>query len=135
VIRAILVLMALVGTLPAAAQTALSPAPGSAGGGVGSATLRNGYPAGGGSVVLPALPNPSPAAGAVAAGASVAGVVGGATGRGGGGSGRAAVPGAASGSGRASGRSGGGNFVLCPPSDASGEAAFLIGTDLSCAPQ
>ena len=30
---------------------------------------------------------------------------------------------------------GGGGFVLCPPSGAPGEAAFLLGTDLSCAPQ
>jgi hypothetical protein len=126
--------MALGAAMPAAAQTTLSPAPGSAG--VGSAALRNGYPAGGGAVVLPALPSPSAAAGAVAPGTSAAEAVRGAAGAGGGGSGRAAAAAAASGSGRASGRSGGGGrFVLCPPSDASGEAAFLTGTDLSCAPR
>ena len=54
-----------------------------------------------------------------------------------GGGGRAASRNATTGaaSGARAGSSRGGGFVLCPPSGASGEAAFLIGTDLSCAPQ
>ena len=136
-IRAAFAAAVLFGALPALAQTISSPTAGSTGGGVGSANLRNGFPAGGGAVVLPTLPNST--AGAGAGGVAATGTVGGSPnggGRGGGGGGAAgnAGTGAASGSRNASGR-GGGSFVLCPPSGASGEAAFLIGTDLSCAPR
>ena len=130
------VLLAAAG--PALAQTTSSPASGS--GGVGSAGLRNGFPAAAGAVVLPNLGNPTnPAVGAVATGTPTTGAIGGSGGGGGGGgSGRGATPGnSGTGTGssarRASGS--GGNFVLCEPAGASGEAAFLVGTGLSCAPQ
>ena len=48
-IRAIAAALSLAFAIPAAAQTATSPG----GGTVGSATLRNGYPAGGGAFALP----------------------------------------------------------------------------------
>ena len=136
--RAVLAVALFAAVAPAAAQTA-SPTAGN----VGSVNLRNGYPAGGGAVALPTLTNPATTAtgaGIVtsAIGGDGCGGGGGVTvGGGGGRSGRGAATGnpttgAGSGSRRASG---GGIFLLCPPSGASGEDAFLLGTDLSCAPQ
>jgi len=132
---AVITAVLLAPAVPAVAQTTSLPATGS--GGVGSASLRNGFPAAAGAVVLPNLGNPTnPAVGAVATGTPTTGAIGG--GGGGGGSGRGATPGnSGTGTGssarRASGS--GGNFVLCEPAGASGEAAFLVGTDLACAPQ
>lgn len=126
-------------------------------GGVGSAVLRNGYPAGGGAVVLPSpASEPSgPATAATAsaatpsittnqttAGGTAAIATGGTspvagTGGGGrsGGSGRGgSTAGAGGGGASGGGRGGGGNWVLCPPGGSSGTAPFLTGTDLSCAP-
>jgi hypothetical protein len=128
----------LAAAVPALAQTTSLPASGS--GGVGSAGLRNGFPAAAGAVVLPTLANPAnPTAGAIATGTTTTSAIGGPGGGGGGvGSGRGATPGSSgtgTGSSSRRGSGNGGNFVLCEPAGASGEAAFLVGTDLACAPQ
>lgn len=128
---------------PAGAQSALSTA-----GDVGSATLRNGYPAGGGAIALPAVPGAATPTAATTAGTTTAGTtaagagtgsLGGpttgtglSTGAGTGGAGAGPSSAARSSRGRAGG--GRGNWVVCPPAAASGEAALLTGTDLSCAP-
>ena len=140
--------IALVST--AVAQTA-TPTTGS----VGSATLRNGFPAGGGAVALPSVQNSAtttstPAAGTTTTPSSTNSTTG-TTGAGGsnstgsGGSGQTAGGGGAShggggststaGTATATGSSGNGTFVLCPPSGAPGLEPLFIGTDLSCAPQ
>ena len=134
--------IALVST--AVAQTA-TPTTGS----VGSATLSNGFPAGGGAVALPSAQNSvtttsTPAAGTTTsistnATTSTTGSSGTRSGGGGGstrsggstGSGSASTAGAAA----STGSAGNGNFVLCPPSGAPGLQPLFIGTGLSCAPQ
>jgi hypothetical protein len=148
--------LSLVLAIPAMAQTATAPG----GGTVGSATLSNGFPAGGGAIALPSQPaSPgisggiaSPAGGTAASPGTTAQSAGGGsstsgtattTGSTGGGRGGAAAPSGAAGttsggglsSGGGRGGSGvGGNWVVCPPAGASGIAPFLTGTDLSCAP-
>src|SRR5712671_4759809 len=137
----------------AVAQTA-TPTTGT----VGSATLRNGFPAGGGAVALPSVQNSAAATSTPAAGTtttpsstnSTTGTTGaggsnstssGASGQTGGGGGGGASRGGGGGStstagtATATGSSGNGTFVLCPPSGAPGLEPLFIGTDLSCAPQ
>jgi len=134
-------------------------------GGVGSATLRNGFPAGGGAVALPSVQNSSTtstpttgtttsttSANAANSTASSTSTTGGSSGGRGsssggggasGGGGTAGATGANGGGGSSStagaatatGSSGNGSFVLCPPVGASGLEPFLIGTDLSCVPR
>jgi len=145
VIRAALLggLVIVAAALPAAAQTAISAA-----GNVGTAALRNGYPAGAGAAALPSLPQPvavvntagtaaTTAANTTAGGPGWSGGGGGPSGGGGpggvGGSGGGGA-GAVTGAGRSGGSSGGANWVLCPPSGSSGLAPLFTGTDLSCAP-
>src|SRR5580700_1392779 len=128
---------------PAAAQTTNSTS-----GGIDSATSRNGYPAGGGTVSLPTVQNSSigttttgstttgttttgGAAGATSGGTGAGGSTGGTGGGGGRGAGGASTGSATSS--RASGTQGGGHFVLCPPSGG-GLAPLFTGMDLSCAP-
>ena len=141
---------------PALAQTTNSST-----GGVDSATSRNGYPAGGGTVSLPTVQNSSAsttgtsttttgttttttgtttgtsggAAGSTSSGASgtgAGGSAGGTVGAGGGRGGGAATTGSAASS-RSSGTQSGGHWVLCPPGG-SGLAPLFTGMDLSCAP-
>src|SRR5439155_71736 len=127
-------------------------------GNVGSATLRNGFPSGGGAVALPGVPNSSPTGstpvaatttttsaslttGTTGTGANSTGSgASGQTGGGGGGGGASRGGGSAStstaGAATATGSSGSGtNWVLCPPSGAPGLEPLFTGTDLSCAPQ
>ena len=95
--------------VPAAAQTAQPSGSGSNPANTGGLVPGNGFPAGSSSV--------------------------GASG-GGGGASNTTGTGGTSRTRAGAGRGGGsGGFVLSPPSGASGEAAFLLGTDLSCAPQ
>ena len=126
--------------IQAAAQTTPSPGSLSAGGNIGSAALRNGYPSGGGAITLPALA--ATVAGAAATTTSTVtsaatGTFSGAGGGGGRGGGAAtAATGGAQRTRTGAGRgNGAGSWVLCPPAGSSGEAAFFAGTDLSCAPQ
>jgi hypothetical protein len=133
---------------PATAQTTNSTT-----GSIDSATSRNGYPAGGGTVSLPTVQNSSAsttgtattttagttgttttgsAAGATSSGTGAGRSTGGATGGGGGRGAAGASTGGATSS-RASGTQGGGHFVLCPPSGG-GLAPLFTGMDLSCAP-
>jgi hypothetical protein len=116
----------------ARAQTANSTA-----GDVGSAASRNGYPAAGGAIALPALPasgTATTAAGTTAAtsGGTVSGSAGG-TGGGVGGGGRTGTNSAGSAA-RSSGAGGGTHWVLCPPTGSSGLSPLFTGTDLSCTP-
>jgi hypothetical protein len=124
----------------AGAQTATSTL-----GDVGSAASRNGYPAAGGAITLPASPtsgNATTATGATAASGAGSGTTNsgsaasGSSGGGSSGAGAAARTGAASaGSGvRPSGSGGGANWVLCPPAGSSGLLPLFTGTDLSCTP-
>jgi hypothetical protein len=117
-------------------------------GNVGSATLSNGFPAGGGASALPSVQNSTTtsipaattttststtAATSTTGSSSGAGSGGGGGGTGGGstGSGSASTAGAAT----STGSAGNGSFVLCPPSGAPGLEPLFTGTDLSCAPQ
>jgi hypothetical protein len=141
--RFILFAVALVvaGASPATAQTT---APG--GGPIGSTTLRNGYPAGGGAVSLPSgtaaatsTTTPAPAGAATSAATATGGSGSGSGGSGpsGGASSAGGAAGGRSGAARVGGTarsSGGTHWVLCPPDGASGMAALFTGTDLSCAP-
>jgi hypothetical protein len=136
------VLMSLT-ALPAAAQTPQSPSAGSTAGNVGSASLRNGYPTGGGAITLPSIAGVPSAAAAAGSSIGTAAPTGGPSSGGGARSGNTANANTANGStatsasarpGTGSRRRGSGGWVLCPPSAASGEAAFFTGTDLSCAP-
>jgi hypothetical protein len=160
-IRTALIAMAILPAvaMPVFAQTATSN-PGAA----GTATTRNGFPTTGGAVSLPAISTSSATTGSPATPGSTAatttgptaaasgttststststatsGAAGGASTGGGGGargsttnsSGGAAT----TGGGRSSSGSGTGtNWVICPPSGASGLAPLFTGTDLSCAP-
>jgi hypothetical protein len=136
----------------AVAQTATPTA-----GNVGSATLRNGFPVGGGAVALPNVQNSSTTTSTSTAGSTTLATTStGITGRAGGGAGgntattgtTGTAGGSVSGGSRggggsastagaatATGSSGNGNFVLCPPGGAPGLEPLLIGTDLFCAPQ
>jgi hypothetical protein len=126
----------------AGAQTANSPS-----GGVGSASLQNGYPAGGGAIALPAPGNAignaignaaAPATSTAATGAGSAGFAsGGGAASAGGAVSSGGRGGASAGSGvRSSGAGGGGeNWVLCPPAGSFGSLPLFTGTDLSCAPE
>jgi hypothetical protein len=132
---------------PGMAQTTNSTS-----GSIDSATSRNGYPAGGGTVSLPTVQNSSAsttglattttagttgttttggAGGATSSGAGAGGSTGGTGGGGGRGAGGASTGSATSS--RTSGTQGGGHFVLCPPSGG-GLAPLFTGMDLSCAP-
>jgi hypothetical protein len=129
-------LMAAVAAPPAGAQTATSTS-----GNVGSAASRNGYPAAGGAIVLPAPAasgNATTATGTTATtgttglgGAASGSSAGGSSGSSGGGrTGTASAGGAA----RSAGTGGGGaHWVLCPPTG-TGLAPLFTGTDLSCTP-
>jgi hypothetical protein len=135
---------ALAALLAAAAPMAGAQTANSTSGGVGSASLRNGYPAGGGAIALPAPGNASGSAagaanptGAAGAGNTGAASSGGAASAGGAGasSGGRGSGASAGGGGRSSGAGGGGgNWVLCPPAGSSGLPPLFTGTDLSCAP-
>jgi hypothetical protein len=131
------VLMSLT-ALPAAAQTTQSPSAGSTAGNVGSASLGNGYPTGGGAVTLPSIASLPSAAAAAGSSIGTAAPTGGPSSGGGARSGNTAngstATSASARPGTGSRRRGSGGWVLCPPSVASGEAAFFTGTDLSCAP-
>jgi hypothetical protein len=118
--------LGVAGGLPAAAQTATSTA-----GDVGSAALRNGYPASAGTVALPALPAVAAAATNTAATAATITTTSAGTSRGSGGGGGAVAGAVGAG---ITGAAGGTNWVLCPPSGGSGLAPLFSGTDLSCAP-
>jgi hypothetical protein len=153
---ALLLVLALLG--PGMAQTTNSTS-----GGIDSATSRNGYPAGGGTVSLPTVQNSSASAtglatttaagtttsattgttttgttttgtgGAAGATSGGAGAGGSTGGTGGGGRGAGGASTGGATSSRASGTQGGGHFVLCPPSGG-GLAPLFTGMDLSCAP-
>ncbi len=157
----LLCLAGLAISLPASAQVAAPTVAGN-GGGVGSATLRNGFPAAAGAVTLPSVPvstnpvsvtaaNPTTAGtgsstanggiGTTTSGAFGAAGSGGAGTRAGGGSassrgGGGSTAGGTSSSGIAgiaAGRSGG-HWVVCAPTGASGMEPLFTGTGLSCAP-
>jgi hypothetical protein len=119
---------------PAGAQTANSTS-----GDVGSAASRNGYPASGGAIVLPAQPASASATtatgatvttGTTGSGGSASGSLAGGS-SGGGRIGTASVGGAARSSGTGAG---GSHWVLCPPTGSTGLAPLFTGTDLSCTP-
>lgn len=135
-IRIATVALLLATALPAAAQVATSTA-----GDVGSASLRGGYPAGGGAVTLPTLtPSATTPAGTTATGSGTTTSSTSATGGGSAGASSSATTGGRGGAAAASGTSAitsgsSENWVLCPPSGSSGIAPFLTGTDLSCAPK
>jgi hypothetical protein len=134
---------ALAALLAAATPMAGAQTANSTSGNVGSASLRNGYPAGGGAIALPApgnaIGNAAAAATSTAAAGAGTGVAsgGGAASAGGAGasSGGRGSGASAGGGGRSSGAGGGGgNWVLCPPAGSSGLPPLFTGTDLSCAP-
>jgi hypothetical protein len=146
VIRAsiLAVLLAMLIAVPALAQSA-TPTTGD----VGSAALRNGYPSGFAQPL--ATPSGEPTAnrqtgtatnnfntpgstsgGAAASTGGTAPASGG--GARGGGTGRGSTTGSSRSAATRSGGTGGGNWVVCPPSGASGLAPLFAGTDLSCAP-
>jgi hypothetical protein len=138
---------ALAALLAAAAPMAGAQTANSTSGNVGSASLRNGYPAGGGAIALPAPGNAiGNAVGNAAAAANPTGAAGAGTGVASGGGAASAGGAGASSGGRGSGASaggggrssgaggGGGNWVLCPPAGSSGLPPLFTGTDLSCAP-
>jgi hypothetical protein len=113
-------------------------------GNVGSATLSNGFPAGGGVVALPSVQNSGTTNSTSAAGTTTStstnattSTTGGSGGTGSGGGGGSTGRGSASTAGAATstGSARNGNFVLCPPSGAPGLEPLFTGTDLSCAPQ
>ena len=127
----------------AAAPMAGAQTGNSASGGVGGTALRNGYPATGGAITLPALANATESAAAVASPTGAAapgrtaasvGAAGGSSGSGSGSGGSTSAP--TGGGGARSARTGGGgeNWVLCPPAGSSGLLPLFAGTDLSCAP-
>jgi len=124
---------------PAGAQTATSTS-----GDVGSAVSRNGYPAGGGAIVLPSGSATTATGAAAATGASGTATTttasGGASGSSAGGSGGSGGGGRtgtapAGGASPSPGTGGGGtHWVLCPPTGSSGLSPLFTGTDLSCTP-
>jgi hypothetical protein len=149
---------------PALAQNVTpSASPGT--GGVGSAVVRNGFPAGGGAVALPNVQNSSGTTATPTAGTTTtsttstnsttsttgttaggSGGAGGSSSGGGGASGGGSSGGAGgarrgggssstAGAATSTGSGGNGTFVLCPPSGAPGLEPLFTGTDLSCAPQ
>jgi len=132
-------LMAAMAVSPAGARTATSTS-----GAVGSAASRNGYPAGGGAIVLPApttsgnattATSTTAASGTASDTKSSSGAASGSSAGGSGGSGSAGATGTAStgGAARSSGV-GGAHWVLCPPGGSSGLLPLFTGTDLSCTP-
>jgi hypothetical protein len=136
VIRAALLValpMTLIVAIAVPQATAQSATP--TAGDVGSAASRNGYPAAGGAIALPALSASGTAATAAGASAAAAGgaVSGSGSAGGGGGGGRTATSSAGT-AGRSSGTGGGTHWVLCPPTGSSGLSPLFTGTDLSCAP-
>jgi hypothetical protein len=111
-------------------------------GNVGSATLSNGFPAGGGASALPSVQNSTttsiPAATTTTSTStttSTTSTTGGGTGSGGGGAGTGGGGASTAGAATSTGSAGNGSFVLCPPSGAPGLEPLFTGTDLSCAPQ
>jgi len=157
-----LALLLVFAWLTSALPSALAQTMNSTTGGVDSATSRNGYPAGGGTVSLPTVQNSSTsttgtsttaagttttttttgttttttggAAGATSSGAASGGSTSGAGGTGGGtGRGSSAATTGTAASSRSSGTQSGSHWVLCPPSGG-GLAPLFTGMDLSCAP-
>jgi hypothetical protein len=127
----------LLAALPMALMTAVAGAQTSTSGNVGSATSLNGYPAGGGAIVLPtgdattATSTVTGAGGTTTTATSTTTSGGGSGGSGGGGrTGTASAGGATT----SSGTGGGTHWVLCPPAGSSGLLPLFTGTDLSCTP-
>jgi hypothetical protein len=124
-------LSALSAVPPAGAQTANSKS-----GDVGSAASSNGYPSGGGAIVLPSLgSSATPAGTTLATGAATTTSGGAASGSGGSGGGGRTGTSSAGGAAFPSGSGGGAHWVLCPPTGSSGFSPLFTGTDLSCTPE